>query len=87
MESQPYPILNCFQSDGMTVHIPIQNGFVQRLVLYKTIENSDIKINTRILLSNGKILIFLELGIAMWKMKIFYINNLLRNKHFIYIKF
>ena len=41
----------------MTVHIPIQNGFVERLVLYKTIENSNIKINRKILLSNGKILI------------------------------
>ena len=31
--------MNGFKSDWMTVHIPIQNGFVQRLVLYKTIEN------------------------------------------------
>ena len=52
--------LDGFQSDWMTVHIPIQSGFVQRLVLYKTIENSNIKINRKILLSNGKILIFLR---------------------------
>ena len=54
-------ILNDFQCDWMTVHIPIQNGFVQRLVLYKTIENSNIKINGKILLSNGKILIFVRI--------------------------
>ena len=38
-------ILNDSQSDWMTVHIPIQNEIVKRLVLYKTIENSNIKIN------------------------------------------
>ena len=41
----------------MTVHIPIQNGFARRLVSYKTIEKSNIKINRKILLSIGKILI------------------------------
>ena len=51
-------ISNGFKSDWMAVHIPIQYGFVQRLVLYKTIENSNIKINKKILFSNGKILIF-----------------------------
>ena len=40
----------------MTVHTPIQNGFARRLVSYKTIENSNIKINRKILLSIGKIL-------------------------------
>ena len=53
-------ILNDFQSDWMTIHTPIQNEFVQRLVLYKTIENSNIKINMEILLSNGKTLIFVR---------------------------
>ena len=53
-------ILNDFQSDWMTIHIPIQNELVQRLVLYKTIENSNIKINREILLSNGKTLIFVR---------------------------
>ena len=51
------PILNDFDSDWMRVHIPIQNGFVERLVLYKTIENSNMKINMKILLSNVKIFI------------------------------
>ena len=80
--------LNGFQSDWITVHIPIQNGFVQGLVLYKTIENFYIKINRKILLSNGKILVVLELGITRWKVKIkmFYIANLLSNQHFIYMK-
>ena len=55
-------ILNDSQSDWMTIHIPIQNEFVKRLALYKTIENSNIKINTEILglLSNGKTLIFVR---------------------------
>ena len=50
-------ILNGFKSDWMTIHIPIQNGYARRLVSYKTIENSNIKINRKILLSFGKILI------------------------------
>ena len=50
-------VVNGFQSDWMTVHIPIQNGFAQRLLLCNTIENSYIKINRKILLSNGKIII------------------------------
>ena len=50
-------ILNRLQSDWMTVHIPIQNGFAQRLVLCKTIENSNTKINSKILLSKNTILI------------------------------
>ena len=41
----------------MTIHIPIQNGFAQRLVLYKTIENSNTKTNSKILLSKSTILI------------------------------
>ena len=52
--------LNGFKSDWMIVHIPIQNGIFQRLVLYKTIENSNIKINRKILLFSGKILIFVR---------------------------
>ena len=52
--------LECFQSEWMTIHILIQNEFVQRLVLYQTIENSNIKINRKILLSNDKTLIFVR---------------------------
>ena len=44
----------------MTVHIPIQNGIVDRLVLFKTIENSNMKINRKILLSNFKIFKFVR---------------------------
>ena len=50
-------ILNDFYSDWMTVPIPIQNGFVERFVLYKTIENSNRKINRKILFSNIQIFI------------------------------
>ena len=42
------------------MHIPIQKEFVQRLVLYKTIENSNIKINRKILLYYGKTLLFVR---------------------------
>ena len=52
--------MNGFQSGWMTVHIPIQSGFVHRLVLYKTIDNSNIKINRQLLFSNGKILLFVR---------------------------
>ena len=48
--------LNDFHSVWMTVHIPIQNGIVELLDLYKTKENSHIKINRKILLFNCKIL-------------------------------
>ena len=41
----------------MTVHIPIQNGFAQRLVLYETIENTNTKINSTLLLYKSTILI------------------------------
>ena len=50
-------ILNDFYSDGMTVPILIQNGFVERFVLHKTIENSNRKIKRKILLSNFQIFI------------------------------
>ena len=62
--------LDSLQSDWMTVHIPFQNEFVQRLVIYKIIENSNIKINRKILLSNGKILLSVKLGITRWKVKV-----------------
>ena len=45
-------ILNDFHSERMIVHIPIPNGFAKRLVLYETIEISNMKINKKIYFLN-----------------------------------
>ena len=55
-------------------------------VLYKTIENSNIKINRKILLSNDNLLIFVRTRyhkVETENKKMFYIDNLLHDKHFI----
>ena len=73
----------------MAVPVPFKNGFAQRLVLYKTIKNSNIKINRKILLSIGKFLICVRTRYHKMESrnkKKFYIDNLLRIKHFIYMK-
>ena len=72
----------------MAVHVPFKNGFAQRLVLYKTLKNSNIQINRKILLSNGRILICVRIRyhkMESGKRK-FYINSSLRIIHIIYMK-
>ena len=72
----------------MTVHIIFQNGFVERLVLYKTIENSNVNMNGKMLLSNVKIFSFArnQYNTVESEKKIFYIDNSLRDERFIYMK-
>ena len=71
--------MNGFKFDWMAVLIPILNGFVQRLVLYKTIENSNIKIKRKILLFIGKILIVVRTRyskVESENKKMFFFDNL-----------